>query len=347
MVTLSDTIPGANISVTAYRYNGQTWEGLGSANTTSSGAYLIGGLLPGAYRLYFADNTRAYKPEYYNNVAAIISATDIAVITDTVTSNINAVLDLPAPPAAQVSTSGGSVTYDPNTGEATIMTTSGGRADTTITRQVVCASGTPANVTLWLGIQSYSMTENPAGSGSFQATIPANDITSGELFVRWTCSGAAQEKRLGEIVLYDPSGIITDASTGTPITGATVSLYKVNNWLPDTLAERRNCRTTETRAGGVNGDWSQESAATSGLGVLVNPSLNATQEISPTVNPLVTDGAGYYGWDVAEGCWYVSVQATGYDTRLSPVVGVPPVVTDLDLALTPTVYPIYLPLIKK
>ena len=86
---------------------------------------------------------------------------------------------------------------------------------------------------------------------------------------------------------------------------------------------------------------------------MVNPELgliNGTPEISPTINPLVTDGVGYYGWDVAQGCWYVVVQAWGYETRVSPVVGVPPEVTDLDLGLTPIeggLNAVYLPLIVK
>ena len=44
---------------------------------------------------------------------------------------------------------------------------------------------------------------------------------------------------------------------------------------------------------------------------------------------------GYYGWDVSEGCWYVTVEAEGYEPLTSPVVGIPPEVTDLNLALTP------------
>jgi hypothetical protein len=42
---------------------------------------------------------------------------------------------------------------------------------------------------------------------------------------------------------------------------------------------------------------------------------------------------------VAKGCWYVVVRAEGYESRVSPVVGVPPEVTDLDLALTPDATP--------
>jgi hypothetical protein len=58
------------------------------------------------------------------------------------------------------------------------------------------------------------------------------------------------------------------------------------------------------------------------------------------------DEIGYYGWDVSEGCWYVTVEAAGYAPLTSPVVGVPPEVTDLHLALTP-VQEIYLPAVQK
>ncbi len=57
--------------------------------------------------------------------------------------------------------------------------------------------------------------------------------------------------------------------------------------------------------------------------------------MDPKVNPFITNSVGYYGWNVAEGCWYVVVEADGYNTLTSPVVGVPTEVTDLHLALTP------------
>jgi hypothetical protein len=44
---------------------------------------------------------------------------------------------------------------------------------------------------------------------------------------------------------------------------------------------------------------------------------------------------GYYGWNVIRGCWYVKVEAPGYFTHYSAVVGVLPEVTDLDIALEP------------
>lgn len=50
---------------------------------------------------------------------------------------------------------------------------------------------------------------------------------------------------------------------------------------------------------------------------------------------------------MVEGCWYIEVRAEGYQTLVSPVVGVPPEVTDLDLALSKPTQTIYLPLIVK
>jgi 5-hydroxyisourate hydrolase-like protein (transthyretin family) len=350
-VTLSDDGAGRGVAVVAYRYNGSTWEGLGTATTNASGQYTVGGLLPGLYRLYFLDPSRTHRSEYYDNARSIVSATNVSVVTDTVTPNVNVVLDLPAPPVAQVNTSGGSVTVDPWTGQVTIMTTWGDRSDTTISTHVSCTGGlSPTNVALWMNDTPYPMTETLPGSDLYQATIPADDVANATLGVRWSCGSAALEKIIGAIVLYDPSGYITDALSGEPVAGASVTLYQVPNWLPDTPTETRNCRTVDTRGGA---DWSSEPDADLGLGVVVNPEMgliNDTPEISPTINPLVTNAAGHYGWDVAQGCWYVAVQAQGYETRVSPVVGVPPEVTDLDLGLTPLLEEgnkIYLPMILK
>ena len=90
-------------------------------------------------------------------------------------------------------------------------------------------------------------------------------------------------------------------------------------------------------------------AATLDAGIWVNPDLftiNATQEISPTINPQITGSDGRYAWDVVEGCWYVVVEAEGYPTTISPLVGVPPEVTDLDIVLSSD-NSVYLPLIVR
>ena len=67
------------------------------------------------------------------------------------------------------------------------------------------------------------------------------------------------------------------------------------------------------------------------------------------MNPQITGDDGRYGWNVVTGCWYVVVEAPGYLTKTSPLVGVPPEVTDLDLNLTPLdlPYKVYLPLVLR
>jgi hypothetical protein len=67
------------------------------------------------------------------------------------------------------------------------------------------------------------------------------------------------------------------------------------------------------------------------LGVKID---SQSEKIDPHNNPQFTDGTGHYGWDVAGGCWYVVVEKEGYEDLTSPVVGVPPAVTDLDLELS-------------
>jgi len=146
---------------------------------------------------------------------------------------------------------------------------------------------------------------------------------------------------LGTPELYDPSGIIRDASTLHPIVGATVTLQRVPGALPDTPALMRDCRTIDTRPGSV---WS----GTAGGGIFEQPGFVPAQ-ISPNVNPQITGADGRYGWNVVTGCWYVTVSAQGYASKISPLVGVPPEVTDLDLTLTALDLPnkLYLPLIMK
>ncbi|NHZ71934.1 MAG: hypothetical protein GWP17_02470, partial [Aquificales bacterium] len=88
--------------------------------------------------------------------------------------------------------------------------------------------------------------------------------------------------------------------------------------------------------------WSQ--SAPTELGLRINPDVTT---VAPRTNKQTTDNDGYYGWDVPEGCWYVTVQAAGYHPLTSPVVGVPTAVTDLNLKLTPLHSSIYLPTILK
>ncbi len=328
-VSLQGGGAASGFEVMAYRAAGSGWEALGRATTDAVGKYRINGLPAGAYRVYFAGRAGTYRPVYYNNAVAIEGGADVNVAAEATTQGIDAVLEPPAPPAIAVSSPGANIMSDPVTGQVAILTTSGARTDTTITRAVTCASGVPSGVQLLFNNVSYAM--SPASPGFYQATIPAGSIVSGDLVVAWQCSTVPQQLLVGHITLYDPSGKIVDQVTGQPIVNASVTLYRVPNWLPDTDMQQRNCRTITTR-GGV--DWSALPPADAGAGVMMNPALDAAS-MDPAVNPQVTNAEGGYGWNVAQGCYYVAVSAPGYDTKFSPIVGVPPAVTDLNLALAP------------
>jgi hypothetical protein len=139
-------------------------------------------------------------------------------------------------------------------------------------------------------------------------------------------------------------GTITDADTGGPIAGAEVTLFHVPGWVPQGSAEDAGlpdtCQTNPTKPGA--GGWDQP--APTGVGV-VEPA--DAGRIVPPSNPRTTAADGVYGWGVADGCWYVTVEAEGYEPLVSPVVGVNAAVgevTDLHLPLvtldtTPPVWP--------
>jgi len=349
-VTASGNGPLQGISVEAYQFNNNWWDLVDSTSTDGAGNYRLN-LGEGIYRVHFFDPSGTYLGEYYNDTPLFENAASVTVYADTTTPNINAVLEPPPPPAARVE---GDVSQgvEAQTGQLNLSAWNG--SSMTVSRAVTCTDGIPANVNLMVGTQSFSMTETPPGSNQYAASLTAG--ASGDLSaqgqytmtVQWECAAQPQDAPIGQITvqLYDPSGRVSDADTGQAVEGASVTLYRVPGAFPDTATETRDCRTTITRQGS---DWSDEPAAEAGLGVAVNPDLfvvNGTQEISPTANPQVTGSQGRFAWDVIEGCWYVAVQAKGYVTKTSPLVGVPPAITDLDIALRP-IQPAYLPVIVR
>lgn len=234
----------------------------------------------------------------------------------------------------EVESATGSIAQDPVSGQYTVAFPASDPSDLTMTFPGECADGVePSSVTLIFNGTSYPT--QAVGPGHFSALIPVADIGTsdgGPLVVQVSCDGeTTQMTKVGQIVLYDPSGFVTDSVTDAPVVGAEVFLYKVPTWTPKTDAVGplgdSECHTNESKDGAP---WSQQAPV--GLGSLVTA---ASPEISPNVNPFITNAAGYYGWNVATGCWYVRVVADGYQELVSPVVGVPTEVTDLDLELTP------------
>lgn len=206
------------------------------------------------------------------------------------------------------------------------------RSDLTLRAEPECADGSdPTNVQIQHGDNTYDMSQNE--DGTWTTTIPEDELTDAPVTLTYDCDDGPQSDPIGEVTLYDPSGFVTDEITGEPVVGASVTLHQVPGWSPrqpdDPEDEPETCQSNLTRDEGE--PWSQE--APTDEGVAADPD---TAPIDPRVQPFTTDHRGYYGWDVGEGCWYVTVSHPDYQSLTSPVVGVPPEVTDLDLQLTPT-----------
>ncbi|MDM8527970.1 FG-GAP-like repeat-containing protein [Anaerolineales bacterium HSG24] len=172
-----------------------------------------------------------------------------------------------------------------------------------------------------------------------------------QLTAEWKCSDGSggfitRTKTIGELDIFDPSGFITDVDTGEPVVGAVVRLYKLQGWTAKLYPGDDTAYTCQSHNSKDSAElWNQVAPTEQGLFAL--PDLG---EISPGINPQITNGAGHYSWDVVAGCWYITIEAPGYETKVSPVVGVPPEVTDLNVALTPLEKAsnnLYLPVIIK
>ena len=166
-----------------------------------------------------------------------------------------------------------------------------------------CATGT-ASYTVDVGgttVRSGSMTESPTGSGNYVATVPALVPIEGIGKVTMSITGCASPSTVSFDIYIDPSGVVKNASTGAPIAGATVTLL---------------------RSDSASGPFTQV------------PNGSAIMSPGNRTNPDTTNGAGHFGWDVVAGFYKVQATATGCNTVESPVLTIPPAVTDLELDLT-------------
>jgi len=348
-VTLTNATPVAGVQVDLYRSTyWPQWQYLTTTHTTATGAYQFTGLGQGLgidYRVRFVDPTGQLAPQYYDAKPTIATATVITITPGIPRTGIDAVLALPQPPAAGVETESGSVVFNPD-GTAQITMPQPNLSDITITRTVTCAVGTPTTVTLLLSTGPQFPMAN-VGGDAYQATILAAALTANAtLRVRATCGVTTTETVIGYVTLYDPSGIVSDVRNSQPIAGATVTLYQVPGWEPKTGPTDNRPNTCESNLSKPAGTpWSQP--APTELGIVVNPEVTMT---APQIPYQQTTVEGYYGWDVPQGCWYVTVTAEGYEPFTSPVVGIPPAVVDLDLALTPlggVDFKVFLPLVLR
>ena len=333
-VTDADGEALGGISVRLYQQNGDEWGYVlrKPAITDANGHYAIPDLEAGTYRVKFVDMTREYVAEYYGGVDAFDQALNITMKDNKVVTEVNGELDLAVPPLVRIESAGHTIP-DPRTGQVRERVARPHMTDVTIQAQPTCTGNvSPTNVTLWQGTMSYSMSEQLDPAGAYAGTIPQDDLTDdATLRVTWACGDTAQDQTVGRIDLYDPSGNVTDAQTGQAVSDAHITLYYVPEWRPQTDANDtapNTCQSHQSKA--ADEPWSQPAPVE--LGVLADNTLG---QMDPPVETQVTGADGYYGWDVAEGCWYVVAEAEGYRTLVSPVVGVPPEVTDLHLALEP------------
>jgi hypothetical protein len=183
-------------------------------------------------------------------------------------------------------------------------------------------------VTLLLAGFGFPMTETAVGSGTWTVAVPVADAAAGPVSIQATCPGVTYVLTLGQLVFYEPLGTVTDAGTGDPIEGAEVTLYRVPGWTamagPEDTGPTK-CQSNESQSGAP---WSQP--APTGEGV-EEPALS--DAMAPSVNPFLSNAGGRYGWSLTEGCWYVVVEADGYEPLTSPVVGIGSPIVDLDLEL--------------
>jgi len=176
---------------------------------------------------------------------------------------------------------------------------------------VLCPDGsTPNSVSLIVGTTpSPIFVPLTKGTGDYWGgdipTPPGIRGNSFPLTLVVDCGGVLITILIGSVTLVDPSGFITDAQTSQPIIEATVTLQRLEG---DT--------------------W-----------VTVNPyatNPDGSPQWVPQVNPELTDDTGHYAWDVIAGTYRVVVDKSGYTSKTSPQVTVPPPVTDLNLALQPS-----------
>jgi hypothetical protein len=307
--------------------------GIGTTATRATGAFTL--TLPtGLYRLYFFDPSGDWQSLYYTDAHSLTQATVVEVTKDP-GAGITGTLSVQEPPVAEVYTGQYPVT---NIGDGKsgveIPSTEQDNSTLAITATLEpCPSGTlTAELALMdpddSGTLAGSYPMSPTGTlNQYTGSIPGADLVDGgEVEIQRYCNGVLDGDPIpvAAIVVYTPTGQITDVETGGPLPDVTVTLYKVPGWLPDA-------------------PWSPlVDPIERGLGIPANPDL---KEFDPPVNPQKTDEHGTYSWDMTEGCWYVVAEAEWYKTKASPVVCVPPQKTDLDLALTPR--RIYLPLILR
>lgn len=93
-ITLVGGEAATDVVASAWAYSGSSWLPFANAVSGSGGAYTIGGLPPGIYRVRFADiyTPPRYLIQWYNGKLTVEDAQDIAVLSGMTVPNINAAM---------------------------------------------------------------------------------------------------------------------------------------------------------------------------------------------------------------------------------------------------------------
>lgn len=335
IVTNNEGDPLADVEVVLYRDTSMVWwqrSVVMQQRTDGDGRYEFGELGQGInYYLHFHDSSGTGASKYFENKITI-SSSDPVTLTLGARRIIDAQLGLPMPSLADVTIHNRSFTASTDllNGITHIAGPIGSSADITFSRTIVCEDGsTPEAVTLHYLGQTFALIVD---HGIYTATIRDTDaVMSGAVIFRTTCASEETDTLVARVTRYQPGGRITDMVTGLPIAEAKVWLYQVPDWEPKVNANDihpNTCQSQQSKP--INAPWNQ--AAPTDVGVIVNSELTM---VAPRVSVQYTNDAGHYGWDVPAGCWYVFVEAEGYEPLTSPVVGVSLKIMDLDLALIP------------
>jgi putative cell wall-binding protein len=275
-----------------------------SASTDSDGDYTVSNLEDGSYTV------TAYPPSGDSEVPASTGPVTISDSNDVTGEDVALVAPTPMP--------SGTAFDSPTFGNETSGAPEIEWADVTPFTTTGCPNATAAT----LGISTaeggaidppITLTETPAGSGTYTGSIDGPDLLEGShhgaatFTVTLTCpTGPAQTASFDGYV--DPSGQVVDTH-GNPIAGVTVTLFSATG-------------TPGFFAGVPNG----------------------SAQMSPAnrTNPQTTPTDGSFGWDVAPGSYEVEASKAGcvsaanpaQATAQSPVLTVPPAVTGVTLTLS-------------
>jgi hypothetical protein len=322
-VTIDDTLLGGTITFAStddVRWSGQTsdvvrtnlfgvWTPPGTgtlAGTVSDGASPVSGALVQACRGACTNATTAADGRYsfldlpaggysitVSPPAGFETATTSATVQGGLTTTRDIVLTAVAPPppgttVESLRTAADGVPVVSNSAPIPLSTHGcpGGTATYSI--------ATPAGTVLRSGL---ALTETPAGSGTYTATVDPLHASSSPL--RFSIAFDCGTPTLTFDVYIDPSGHVRTAS-GLALAGSTVTL---------------------SRAASAAGPFA------------VVPDGSAVMSPQNRRNPDTTDATGHFGWDVLAGFYKVKAAHAGCGTAETDALRVPPPVLDVELKL--------------